>query len=122
MPRAWFSRHRGKPSNHRLPVEVCVLALSIVRKRYVARNPEIDQPHRSHSRRFAQMLFSALVSAYRLDISQWAAIAWSRTATLPITHSRSWRDAAHLEPRSSPVARRAASVPTLSCKRFPGRA
>jgi Winged helix-turn helix len=29
-----LSKHRGKPSNHRLPAEVRVLALSIVRERY----------------------------------------------------------------------------------------
>src|SRR6267143_6451565 len=29
-----FSRHRGRPSNHRLPAEVRTLALSIVRERY----------------------------------------------------------------------------------------
>ena len=28
------SKHRGKPSNHRLPIEVRALALSIVRERY----------------------------------------------------------------------------------------
>ena len=29
-----LSKHRGKPSNHRLPAEVRTLALSIVRERY----------------------------------------------------------------------------------------
>src|SRR6266436_2908028 len=29
-----LSKHRGKPSNHRLPVEVRILALAIVRERY----------------------------------------------------------------------------------------
>jgi len=30
-----LSKHRGKPSNHRLPAEIGALALSIVRERYV---------------------------------------------------------------------------------------
>jgi hypothetical protein len=29
-----LSKHRGKPSNHRLPTEIRTLALSIVRERY----------------------------------------------------------------------------------------
>jgi hypothetical protein len=49
-------------------------------------------------------------------------VARSRIAICPIKRSRSRRDAAHLQPRSSPAARRAASAPTLSCKRFPDRA
>jgi hypothetical protein len=34
-----LSKHRGKPSNHRLPAEVRALALSIVRERYADFGP-----------------------------------------------------------------------------------
>src|SRR5271165_1748359 len=34
-----LSKHRGKPSNHRLPAEVRTLALSIVRERYADFGP-----------------------------------------------------------------------------------
>ena len=36
-----LSKHRGKPSNHRLPAEVRVLALSIVRERYTDFGPTL---------------------------------------------------------------------------------
>jgi hypothetical protein len=36
-----LSKHRGKPSNHRLPTEVRTLALSIVRERYVDFGPTL---------------------------------------------------------------------------------
>jgi winged helix-turn helix protein len=36
-----LSKHRGKPSNHRLPAEVRTLALSIVRKRYADFGPSL---------------------------------------------------------------------------------
>jgi len=35
------SKHRGKPSNHRLPIEVRALALSIVRERYADFGPTL---------------------------------------------------------------------------------
>jgi hypothetical protein len=35
------SKHRGKPSNHRLPAEVRTLALSIVRDRYADFGPSL---------------------------------------------------------------------------------
>ena len=35
------SKHRGKPSNHRLPAEVRTLALSIVRERYADFGPTL---------------------------------------------------------------------------------
>jgi hypothetical protein len=35
------SKHRGKPSNHRLPVEVRTLALSLVRERYADFGPTL---------------------------------------------------------------------------------
>jgi hypothetical protein len=34
-----LSKHRGKPSNHRLPAEVRTLALSIARERYADFGP-----------------------------------------------------------------------------------
>src|ERR1700739_2690712 len=36
-----LSRHRGKPSNHRLPAEVRSLALSLVRERYADFGPTL---------------------------------------------------------------------------------
>ena len=36
-----LSKHRGKPSNHRLPAEVRTLALSIVRERYADFGPTL---------------------------------------------------------------------------------
>src|SRR3974377_1423270 len=36
-----LSKHRGKPSNHRLPAEVRTLALSIVRDRYADFGPTL---------------------------------------------------------------------------------
>ena len=36
-----LSKHRGKPSNHRLPAEVRTLALSIVRERYADFGPSL---------------------------------------------------------------------------------
>jgi len=36
-----LSKHRGKPSNHRLPAEVRVLALSLVRERYADFGPTL---------------------------------------------------------------------------------
>src|SRR5258705_3692157 len=36
-----LSKHRGKPSNHRLPAEVRTLALSIVRDRYADFGPSL---------------------------------------------------------------------------------
>jgi hypothetical protein len=36
-----LSKHRGKPSNHRLPAEFRTLALSIVRERYVDFGPTL---------------------------------------------------------------------------------
>ena len=40
-----LSKHRGKPSNHRLPAEFRTLALSIVRERYV----DLARPWRRRS-------------------------------------------------------------------------
>jgi hypothetical protein len=36
-----LSKHRGKPSNHRLPAEVRTLALSLVRERYADFGPTL---------------------------------------------------------------------------------
>jgi hypothetical protein len=36
-----LSKHRGKPSNHRLPAEVRTFALSIVRDRYADFGPTL---------------------------------------------------------------------------------
>ena len=41
MPTSLLSKHRGKPSNHRLPAEVRTLALSIVRERYADFGPTL---------------------------------------------------------------------------------
>ena len=42
-----LSKHRGKPSNHRLPAEVRALALSIVRERYPDPGPTMARAEKA---------------------------------------------------------------------------
>src|SRR5271165_4783169 len=61
-----LSKHRGKPSNHRLPAEVRTLALSIVRERYADFGPTLAADGR------ASRLFGLARDLARLDDRGWA--------------------------------------------------
>src|SRR5215831_16004419 len=56
-----LSKHRGKPSNHRLPAEFRTLALSIVRERYADFGPTLA------AEKLAEHLFGLARDLARLD-------------------------------------------------------
>ena len=61
------SKHRGKPSNHRLPAEMRTLALSIVRERYADFWPDLGGGEAGR----ASQLFGVARDLARLDDRRW---------------------------------------------------
>src|ERR1700746_3953560 len=79
-----LSKHRGKPSNHRLPAEVCALALSIVRERYADFGPN----HGGGETVGASRLFGLARDLARLDDRRWA-VAGPSASSAPAASAES---------------------------------